>query len=264
MSARGAGAIAIVPAGGVGVRVGARVPKQYLALGGVPLLVHTLRVLARARALSGTIVAVPGDRVERTRALLVRHRVARVLAVVAGGTERQESVWKGLQASPPDAEWIVVHDAVRPFFSPGLVDAVLAAAREHGAATCGVAVRETVKRLEGDMGGGSGMGVKKGARPGARMEGGTSVRRETRGVEGLVRETLDRRGLWLVQTPQAFRRALLWEGHDKARRDGFRGTDDAVLVERLGAPVAMVAGSPANLKVTTRDDLRIARLWMRA
>jgi 2-C-methyl-D-erythritol 4-phosphate cytidylyltransferase len=260
MSARGAGAIAIVPAGGMGVRVGGRMPKQYLALGGVPLLVHTLRVLARARALRGTIVAVPEDRVERTRALLVRHRVARVLAVVAGGTERQGSVWNALQASPPDAGWIVVHDAVRPFLSPGLVDAVLAAAREHGAATCGVAVRETVKRLDGDMSGGSGMGVKKGAR----VEGGRSVGKETRVVEGLVRETLDRTGLWLVQTPQAFRRALLWEGHDKARRDGFRGTDDAVLVERLGTPVAMVAGSPTNLKVTTRDDLRIARLWMRA
>jgi 2-C-methyl-D-erythritol 4-phosphate cytidylyltransferase len=155
---------------------------------------------------------------------------------VAGGADRQESVWQGLQASPRDAAWIVVHDAVRPFVAPGLVDAVVGAARRVGAATCGVAVRDTVKRV------GKGLGV----------------------GDEIVEATLDREGLWLVQTPQAFRRALLWEAHDKARRDGYRGTDDAVLVERLGAPVAMVTGAPENLKITTRLDLRLARRWMRA
>jgi len=221
-------AVAVVPAGGQGVRLGARTPKQYLSLQGVPLLVHTLRALGRARSVGSIVVAVPGDRVESTRALLARHRVARLMAVVAGGADRQESVWNGLQAAPPDAAWVVVHDAVRPFLAPALVDAVLAAAREMGAATCGMAVRETVKRAR----------------------------------EGRVESTLDRQGLWLVQTPQAFRRALLWEAHEKARRDGYLGTDDAALVERLGAPVAMVPGSAKNLKITTRDDLRVARLWM--
>jgi len=229
-------AIAVVPAGGSGVRMGGRTPKQYLALAGAPLLVHTLRALGRARSVGGLIVAVPEARVAVTRALLARHRVARVLAVVAGGVDRQESVWHGLQASPPDTAWIVVHDAVRPFIGGALVDAVVGAARRVGAATCGVAVRETVKR----------------------------VRKEPTVDHGVVDETLDREGLWLVQTPQAFRRALLWEAHDKARRDGFHGTDDAVLVERLGARVAMVPGAPENLKITTRDDLRIARLWMRS
>lgn len=235
MSAAEGKAIAVIPAGGSGVRMGGRTPKQYLALGGAPLLVHTLRALGRARSVAGLIVAVPEARVAATRALLARHRVPRVLAVVAGGLDRQESVWHGLQASPPDAGWIVVHDAVRPFIGGGLVDAVVSAARRIGAATCGVAVRETVKR----------------------------VRKEPAVDHGVVEETVSREGLWLVQTPQAFRRALLWEAHDKARRDGFRGTDDAVLVERLGAPVAMVPGAPENLKITTRDDLRIARRWMR-
>jgi 2-C-methyl-D-erythritol 4-phosphate cytidylyltransferase len=105
---------------------------------------------------------------------------------------------------------------------------VLAAARRHGAATCGVPVRETVKRV-----------------------------RET-----MVEATLERDGLWLVQTPQAFSRALLWESHEKARRDGYAGTDDAVLVERLGARVAMVPGLPQNLKITTPEDLKAARLWL--
>jgi 2-C-methyl-D-erythritol 4-phosphate cytidylyltransferase len=134
----------------------------------------------------------------------------------------------GLQAAPAGARWIVVHDAVRPFVTPALVARVLAAARLCGAATCGVPVRETVKR----------------------------VREET------VEATVDREGLWLTQTPQAFRRDLLWEAHEKARRDGWVGTDDAGLVERLGERVAMVPGLPQNLKITTPEDLKIARRWM--
>jgi len=105
---------------------------------------------------------------------------------------------------------------------------VLAAARRHGAAVCGLPVRETVKRV----------------------------------TDQAVASTLDRDGLWLVQTPQAFRRALLWEAHDKARRDGFVGTDDAVLVERLGGRVAVVPGLPQNIKLTTPEDLALARAWL--
>src|SRR5262249_6131145 len=129
------------------------------------------------------------------------------------------------QALPSGVRFVVVHDGVRPFVTPDLVERVLAAARRAGAAVCGLPVRETVKRVRQD----------------------------------LVESTLDREGLWTVQTPQAFRRDLLWEAHHKARRDGFVGTDDAVLVERLGERVAMVPGLPENLKVTTAQDLRIAR-----
>ena len=221
-------AVVVVPAGGTGTRMGARRPKQYLGLGGAPLLVHTLRALARAVCVTGLVVAVPAARVEATRRLLGRHRVPRHCEVVAGGTERQESVWLGLQAVG-DAEWVLVHDAVRPFITAALVARVLAAAGATGAATCGLPVRETVKRARED---------------------------------GTAEATLDRTGLWLVQTPQAFRRDLLWEAHEKARRDGFAGTDDAVLVERLGGRVALVPGLPQNLKVTTREDLTMARRWM--
>ena len=221
-------AVVVIPAGGTGTRMGTRRPKQYLGLGGTPLLVHTLRALARAPCVTGLVVAVPAERVEATRRLLGRHRVPRHCEVVAGGTERQESVWLGLQAAG-DAEWVLVHDAVRPFITAALVARVLAAAGATGAATCGLPVRETVKRARED---------------------------------GTAEATLDRTGLWLVQTPQAFRRALLWEAHEKARRDGFAGTDDAVLVERLGGRVALVPGLPQNLKVTTREDLTMARRWM--
>jgi 2-C-methyl-D-erythritol 4-phosphate cytidylyltransferase len=220
---------AIVPAGGLGARLGSRRPKQYLRLGSVPILVATLRALAAARSLDGIVVAVPSARVEATRRLLAQRQVPKILDVVAGGADRQESVWRALLRTPEDARSIVVHDAVRPFVTAALVERVLAAAA-GGAATCGLPVRETVKRVR----------------------------------EGAVETTVERQGLWLTQTPQAFRRALLWEAHEKARRDGFAGTDDAVLVERLGTAVAMVPGLAQNLKITTPEDLRTARAWARS
>jgi len=218
---------AIVPAGGQGAPMGSRRPKQYLRLGRAPILVATLRALARARPLAGIVVAVPAAHVAATRRLLARARVPKILDVVAGGADRQESVWRGLQRVPQDARFVVVHDAVRPFVTAELVERVRAAAA-GGAATCGMPVRETVKRV----------------------------------TDGAVAATVERQGLWLTQTPQAFARDLLWEAHDKARRDGFAGTDDAVLVERLGMPVAMVPGLAQNLKITTPEDLRTARAWV--
>jgi len=220
-------AVAVVPAGGSGSRMGVRQPKQYLTVGGAPILVLTLRALARCPSLHGLIVAAPADRVTATRELLRRFRVPRVIAVVPGGAERQDSVREGLQAAPPDTGWIVVHDAVRPFITPELIERVLAAARVPGAATCGWPVRETVKRVK----------------------------------DSVVEATLPREGLWLTQTPQAFRRELLREAHDKALRDGYEGTDDAMLVERLGGRVAMVEGLPENLKITTPEDFKTARAW---
>jgi len=219
---------AIVPAGGHGARMGSRRPKQYLRLGQAPILVATLNALARARSIAGIVVAVPEAHVAATRRLLARARVPKILDVVAGGADRQESVWRGLQRVPDHARIVIVHDAVRPFITPELVERVRAAAA-GGAATCGMPVRDTVKRV----------------------------------AQGAVSSTVEREGLWLTQTPQAFARALLWEAHDKARRDGFAGTDDAVLVERLGMPVAMVTGLAQNLKITTPEDLRTARAWVR-
>lgn len=219
---------AIVPAGGVGSRMGSPRPKQYLRLGRAPILVATLRALARTPGLAGIVVAVPEAHVAATRRLLARQRVPKILDVVAGGADRQESVWRALQRVPERARWVVVHDGVRPFIDGGLVARVRTAAA-GGAATCGMPVRETVKRVRA----------------------------------GAVEATIDRDGLWTTQTPQVFTRALLWEAHEKARRDGFAGTDDAMLVERLGTTVAMVPGLEQNLKITTREDLRTARGWAR-
>jgi 2-C-methyl-D-erythritol 4-phosphate cytidylyltransferase len=214
-----------VPAGGVGARLGRRTPKQFLTLGGGSILAITVGHLARHPAIDAVVVAAPAAHLERARRAvraLARHAE---LAVVAGGATRQESVWLALQAAPADAAIVLVHDAVRPFITRGLVDTVVAAARDGGAAICALPVAETVKRVR----------------------------------DGRVETTVDRTDLWTVQTPQAFRVDLLREAHEKARRDGIVGTDDAALVERLGHPVAVVRGLEANIKITTPGDLRRAR-----
>jgi 2-C-methyl-D-erythritol 4-phosphate cytidylyltransferase len=217
---------AVVAAGGLGRRMKRRRPKQYLHVEGAPLLVHTLRALLASGRVHLLVVAVPDPWQATTRRLLQRHGLSSVVDVVAGGAERQESVWRALQAVPERTRWVLVHDAVRPFITRELIGRVLAAARRHGAAICALPVRETVKRVEGHT----------------------------------VAATLDREGLWLVQTPQVFRRTLLWEAHEKARRDGFVGTDDAVLVERAGGRVDVVLGLRGNIKLTTPEDLGLARL----
>jgi 2-C-methyl-D-erythritol 4-phosphate cytidylyltransferase len=205
--------------------MGGRLPKQFRRLGGEPILTATVRCFVRHPAIDCVVVAAPAAHLGRTRRLLEPLAGRTSIAVVEGGAERQESVWRGLQAVPESAEIILVHDAVRPFVTPRLIAEVLRAAAATGAAICGRPIAETVKRV----------------------------------IDGRVRETVDRRGLWAVQTPQAFRAGLLREAHDTARRDGVVGTDDAMLVERLGQPVGVVPGPAENVKITTPEDLRQAR-----
>jgi 2-C-methyl-D-erythritol 4-phosphate cytidylyltransferase len=210
----------LIPAGGAGTRLGRRTPKQFLRVGREPILAATVRVFRRHPRVAAIVVAAPPAHVARARRLL-----GAAATVVAGGATRQESVRLALEAAPPGVAVVLVHDAVRPFITRALVDAVLAAADAAGAALCALPVAETVKRVR----------------------------------EGLVEATVDRAGLWAVQTPQAFHAAVLREAHDKARRDGVAGTDDAMLVERLGHPVRVVPGLAGNVKITTPDDLRRAR-----
>ena len=219
----------VIPAGGAGTRLGGRTPKQFLKVGGVPILAATVRHFVSHPDVDTIVVAAPATLVDRTERLLRAHSRGTRLTVVAGGAERQESVWCGLRSVPLDSEIILVHDAVRPFITRALIDAVVRAARDAGAAICALPIAETVKRVRGDV----------------------------------VETTIDRSGLWTVQTPQGFRAALLREAHEQARRDGVLGTDDAMLVERLGQPVKVVRGSEANVKITTPEDLRRARASQR-
>jgi 2-C-methyl-D-erythritol 4-phosphate cytidylyltransferase len=215
----------VIPAGGVGRRLGRRTPKQLLRLGNQTILALTVEHFTRHSAVSAVVVAAPAAHLARTRRALAGIRRHACVQVVTGGAERQESVWLGLQAVPDDATVIVVHDAVRPFITRALVDRVIAAARSGGGAICALPIAETVKRVR----------------------------------DAVVEATVDRSALWAVQTPQAFRAALLREAHEKARRDGFLGTDESMLVERLGHPVAVVPGLPDNVKITTAGDLARAK-----
>ena len=215
----------VIPAGGVGRRMGGTTPKQFLRLGAQTILARTVAQFTRHPAVSTVVVAAPAAYLARTRRALSDVPGAGRVRVVEGGAERQDSVWRGLQAAPDDAAVILVHDAVRPFVTGALIDRVVAAARSGGAAICALPIAETVKRVR----------------------------------DSVVEATIDRSALWSVQTPQAFRAALLREAHEKARRDAFLGTDESMLVERLGHAVAVVRGIPENVKITTPDDLRRAR-----
>jgi 2-C-methyl-D-erythritol 4-phosphate cytidylyltransferase len=224
--AAGGGVWAIVPAGGRGLRMGRK--KPGIVLGGRPVLGWTLDIFESTPGVRGVVVVVPAEDVAAWRRRLGPYR--RVRAVVAGGDERQASVARGLAAVPADASLIVVHDGVRPCITPALVRRVIVAARAHGAAIAALPVAETLKR----------------------------------GADAWVKDTVERDGLWSVQTPQAFRADLLREAHRRAGVEGLVATDDAALVERLGAPVRLVPGLPGNVKLTRPADLRLARALLSA
>lgn len=221
-------AAAVIPAAGRGERLGGGVPKSLVHLGGRPLVQYVLATLQDVDEIEAVAVAVPPDSVGLVQELARDAGLTKVVAVVSGGADRQASVAAGLKALPPGPDLVLVHDGARPFLSRRLTSEVIAAAAREGSATAALPVSETVKRAE----------------------------------DGWVRETLDRASLHRIQTPQAFRRALLERAHEIAYREGFRGTDDAVLVERLGNPVRLVVGDPINIKVTVPEDLILAEAML--
>jgi 2-C-methyl-D-erythritol 4-phosphate cytidylyltransferase len=217
--------VALVPAAGRGLRMGSSVPKQFLSLGGEPLIIQSLRMLQAAPVVDRIILAVPVAEVEYCeREIVSRHRFTKVTKVVVGGAERQDSVRFALDQVPSDTEIVLIHDAVRPFVTLRMITEVVAAARKEGAAIIALPMRDTVKQVRAD---------------------------------GVIERTVDRRPLWLAQTPQAFRRDWIETAHKKAHAEGVRATDDAFLVEWLGYSVAVVEGNGENIKVTRPEDLVI-------
>lgn len=205
--------------------MGGSVPKQFLALGGQPIILHTLRVLQASPVIEEIILAVPQSDMEYCLAEIVaRHGFTKVKKVVPGGKERQESVRHALEQVHENVDIVLVHDAVRPFLTERMVEEVVTAARTRGAAIVALPMKDTVKQV---------------------------------GADHVIERTVDRQTLWLAQTPQAFRRDWLLEAHRKAHAEGVRATDDAYLVEWCGHPVSVVEGSGENIKITRPEDMII-------
>ncbi len=216
---------AIVLAAGRSERMGGS-DKLLQALGGRPVIAYSLACFAACAAVDAVVVVASASNEASVRGIAAA--VAPEATVTIGGERRRDSVAAGLSVLPGGCEFVVVHDGARPLLTPALIEAALAGARRAGAAVCGVAVSDTVKRS---------------------------------GADGYIRSTVSREGLWLAQTPQAFRTDLLRRAHAVYDIDA---TDDAALVEMLGEPILVVPGSARNLKITTPEDLALAEALLRA
>ncbi len=222
--------VALIPAAGVGRRMGeiAEINKQYIPLGGRPALALTLKVFQESPLIDQVIPIVRTEEIDYCRQSIVeQYGLDKAARIVAGGPTRGDSVARGLAAITGE-EWdlVVVHDGARPLLTEDVLGGVIQKAKKTGAAIAAVPVKDTIKRVD---------------------------------PQELVVGTLPREELWAIQTPQAFRYELLTEAYRRAREEGFQGTDDASLVERLGHPVAVVLGSYDNLKLTTPEDVIMAR-----
>jgi 2-C-methyl-D-erythritol 4-phosphate cytidylyltransferase len=220
--------VAVVAAGGSGRRFGGETPKQYVAIAGTPVLVRTLGVFQASAVVDAVVVAAGAQYLAAVRTLVAGSRLTKVIDVIEGGAERQDSVWNGLERLRSlGASYVLVHDAVRPFLDEALITSVTAAAAEFGAAIPVVRPVDTVVSIDG---------------------------------ENMVVAAQDRNILGIVQTPQAFRFGVLYEACRGARERGVRATDDASLVREAGGAVKAVPGKPLNIKITTGDDLRVAEM----
>ncbi|CAM4074480.1 2-C-methyl-D-erythritol 4-phosphate cytidylyltransferase [Bacillus subtilis] len=218
----------VIPAAGQGKRMKAGRNKLFIDLKGDPVIIHTLRVFDSHRQCDKIILVINEQEREHFQHLLSDYPFQTSIELVAGGDERQYSVYKGLKAVKQE-KIVLVHDGARPFIKHEQIDELIAEAEQTGAAILAVPVKDTIKRVQ-DL---------------------------------QVSETIERSSLWAVQTPQAFRLSLLMKAHAEAERKGFLGTDDASLVEQMeGGSVRVVEGSYTNIKLTTPDDLTSAEAIM--
>jgi 2-C-methyl-D-erythritol 4-phosphate cytidylyltransferase len=221
---------AIIVAAGQGRRMKDPVRKQYRKVAGLPVISHTLRVFDTCAIVDEMVLCVPRQDIDFCREELIKPaNPTKNIILVAGGDTRQESVFNGLQAIESNDGFIVIHDGVRPFITSEQITACVEGAANHGACILGIPAFDTLKRVnENDS----------------------------------IIETVDREGIWMAQTPQAFRYDLINRAHRHARQKGHRATDDASLLERIGIEVKIILGSRNNLKITDQDDLQLARILL--
>ncbi len=220
-------AAAVVAAGGAGTRMKASLPKQFLEISGKPVLLHTVENIVSAPRISQIVVALPEEHIPRAREVLDQYPMRIPVECVPGGTSRQESVYRGVKHVRSGVDVILVHDAVRPFCGPEMVQRILEFAWEKGSAVAAMPATETIQRAS---------------------------------AEGLVLETPHRRELYAIQTPQAFHASVLRTSLDRASTENYIGTDESSVVRWAGHPVFIVEGSPDNIKITRPLDLKLAEL----
>ncbi len=213
----------VIPAAGQGKRMGAGKNKLHIPLDGLPVISHTLQVFLSDPSCKKIILAINPDEEEFFSSMVKDLQAEKRVSFAAGGTERQYSIHNALKTADPEGI-ILVHDGARPFIRQEVIDRLVVQAEKVGAAITAVPVKDTIKKA-------------------VNME---------------VSETIERSSLWSVQTPQAFRISLLLQAYESAESEGFLGTDDASLVERIGAPVSIVEGHYDNIKLTTPEDLYFA------
>ena len=218
----------MMPAAGSGQRMGAGYNKLFLELEDKPILIHTLDVFEGDPTCDGVILAVKPDERSRIQSMLEQFAITKVKVMVDGGGERQNSVAACIQAHDGGGV-VLVHDAARPFIRRSVIAELVETAMEHGAAIAGVRATDTMKFAS----------------------------------DGVIEETVDRDKLWIIQTPQAFQYAVLQEASAKAEAEGFLGTDESMLVERLGHPVRIVESTYENVKMTTQEDLVFGEILLR-
>ncbi len=208
--------VAIIVAGGQGKRMGQ--PKQFLKIAGKPMLAWTVDAFQKVKAVDGIIIVVSEDQLSLAKKI----KSSKIIAVVPGGKQRQDSVKNGLAALPAGVQIVLIHDGARPAVLAETINATIRAARQHGAAIAAVPVKDTIKRLANNT--------------------------------SRISETVDRHGLWAAQTPQTFTTALIVKAYEQLKHDV---TDDAAAVEKFGIPVEVVMGAYSNLKVTVPDDIPV-------
>jgi 2-C-methyl-D-erythritol 4-phosphate cytidylyltransferase len=219
---------ALIPAAGSGRRMGGGLEKQFLRLAGKPLLVHTLERFDMTPSVGRVVVIVPpGREAFCQQAIIEPQGFRKVMHITAGAETRQRSVMAGFRCLNEEIDIVVVHDGARPFVTPALIEAAIAAADRVGCAVAAIPEADTLKRVA---------------------------------LTGMVKETLDRQHLWRAQTPQAFRHQILRDALEYAEQHQLSATDEAALVEALSLPVQIIQGSSWNFKITSPDDLQLAEL----
>lgn len=212
---------AIIPCAGQGKRMGGRVSKQFLEINGRPLLAYTLDQFQMHPLIDDIILVTREEDIAFCWQVVRNEKLTKVIKVISGGKERQDSVYEGLLVLDIETEWVAIHDGARPLISQTTISHVIQGAMEKEAAIVGVPAKDTIKLVNPDF---------------------------------TVQTTPPRELLWHVQTPQVFRKELVVRAYQEAAAHGWQGTDDASLVERLGVPVHMVKGEYNNIKITTPED----------